>query len=180
MAKIDLNRVEMPRQSPQERAKNYKEVALGYSQEEALKEASRCLQCKKRNCTEGCPVGVNIPEFIKALHDDNMPEAVKALKAKNSLPGICGRVCPQESQCEAACTLAKQKAPVAIGRLERYVADWEFANQAKTEKTVIPTSTGKKVAVVGSGPASLTAARIWLNWDTRSLFLKPCMSPAAS
>ena len=120
MAKLDLNRNEMPRQDPKVRAKNFNEVALGYSQEEALKEANRCIQCKKRNCTAGCPVNVDIPEFIKALREGDMPEAVKALKGKNSLPGICGRVCPQESQCEAQCTLGKQGAAVAIGRLERY------------------------------------------------------------
>ena len=159
MAKLDLNRMEMPRQDPKVRAKNFKEVALGYSLEEAVKEAGRCIQCKKRNCTMGCPVEVNIPEFIKALREGNLPEAVKVLKAKNSLPGICGRVCPQESQCESTCTLQKQGAPVAIGRLERFVADWERANRDKLEGSVSsPPPTGKKVAVVGSGPAGLTAA----------------------
>lgn len=164
MAKLDLNRIEMPRQDPKERAKNFKEVALGYSPEEAKKEASRCIQCKKRNCTEGCPVGVDIPEFIKALREDNLPEAVRALKNKNSLPGICGRVCPQESQCESTCTLEKQKAPIAIGRLERFVADWERSNKDSlkntqtTDSIVVAPGSAKKVAVVGTGPASLTAA----------------------
>jgi glutamate synthase (NADPH) small chain len=159
MAKLDLNRMEMPRQDPKVRAKNFDEVALGYSQEEALKEANRCIQCKKRNCTAGCPVEVNIPEFIKALREGNMPEAVKQLKAKNSLPGICGRVCPQEAQCESVCTLGKQGAPVAIGRLERFVADWERNNKAQIKGTeTTPPPTGKKVAVVGTGPAGLTAA----------------------
>jgi glutamate synthase (NADPH) small chain len=159
MAKLDLNRIEMPRQEPKVRAKNFKEVATGYTPEQAKQEASRCIQCKKRNCTTGCPVGVDIPEFIKALREDNLPEAVKALKNKNSLPGICGRVCPQESQCESTCTLEKQKAPIAIGRLERYVADWERLNKAslKTASTTAP-STGKKVAIVGTGPAGLTTA----------------------
>jgi glutamate synthase (NADPH) small chain len=159
MAKLDLNRIEMPRQDPKERAKNFKEVATGYTPEQAKQEASRCIQCKKRNCTTGCPVGVDIPEFIKALREDNLPEAVKALKNKNSLPGICGRVCPQESQCESTCTLEKQKAPIAIGRLERYVADWERLNKAslKTAATAAQ-STGKKVAIVGTGPAGLTTA----------------------
>lgn len=159
MAKLDLNRVEMPRQNPQIRARNFEEVAIGYSQAESAKEASRCLQCKKRNCTVGCPVGVNIPEFVKALQEGNLPEAVAQLKAKNSLPGICGRVCPQESQCEASCTLAKQNAPVAIGRLERYVADWERLNFVQNSgQTVLPPPSGKKIAVVGTGPAGLTAA----------------------
>ncbi len=159
MARLDLNRIEMPRQDPKVRAGNFNEVAQGYSQEQAIKEASRCIQCKKRNCTEGCPVGVDIPEFIKALREGDMPGAVKALKNKNSLPGICGRVCPQESQCESTCTLNKQGAPVAIGRLERFVADWEIANKDKLNSTInLPPSTGKKVAIVGTGPAGLTAA----------------------
>ncbi len=159
MAKLDLNRLEMPRQDPAVRARNFKEVALGYSLEEAVKEANRCIQCKKRNCTAGCPVEVNIPEFIKALREGDMPDAVRILKEKNSLPGICGRVCPQESQCESTCTLGKQGAPVAIGRLERFVADWERTNKDKLETNVtLPPPTGKKVAVAGTGPASLTAA----------------------
>lgn len=159
MAKLDLNRIEMPRQDPQIRAKNFAEVALGYNLEEAIKEASRCIQCKKRNCTVGCPVEVYIPEFIKALREGNLPEAVKVLKSKNALPGICGRVCPQESQCEATCTLQKQGAPVAIGRLERFVADWEQANKDKLNDVVnLPPQTGKRIAIVGTGPAGLTAA----------------------
>jgi len=159
MAKLNLNRMEMPRQNPIERGKNFNEVALGYTREMAKEEASRCIQCAKRPCTEGCPVMVDIPEFIKAVTEDNMPEAVRALKGKNALPGICGRVCPQEVQCEAVCTLGKKGAPVAIGRLERYVADWERENIAPDKRKVeMAPATGKKVAVVGSGPASLTAA----------------------
>jgi glutamate synthase (NADPH/NADH) small chain len=159
MAKLNLNRMEMPRQDAIKRGKNFNEVALGYTREMAKEEASRCIQCAKRPCTEGCPVMVNIPEFIKAITEDNMPEAVKALKGKNALPGICGRVCPQEVQCEAVCTLGKKGAPIAIGRLERYVADWERQNIAPTERKIeLAPTTGKKVAVVGSGPASLTAA----------------------
>jgi glutamate synthase (NADPH/NADH) small chain len=158
VAELNLNRVEMPRQEPEVRAKNFEEVALGYTDELALEEARRCIQCPKRSCIEGCPVGVEIPAFIKALREGNMPEAVKALKNKNSLPGICGRVCPQETQCEQRCVLAKRGAPVAIGRLERYVADWERRQSSfarPLEK--LPTS-GKQVAVVGSGPAGLTCA----------------------
>jgi glutamate synthase (NADPH/NADH) small chain len=158
MAKLNLNRVEMPRQSPKERARNFNEVALGYSLEQAREEAGRCIQCPKRNCVEGCPVGVDIPDFIKAVREGDMPEAVRVLKSKNALPGICGRVCPQESQCESTCTLAKKDAPIAIGRLERFVADWERANMTKAEKPKLPKPSGKKVAVVGSGPAGLTAA----------------------
>ncbi len=160
MAKLDLNRVSMPRQDPKERAKNFNEVALGYSEEQAKYEANRCIQCPKRPCVNGCPVNVDIPEFIKAIREDDMPAAVRILKSKNALPGICGRVCPQESQCEEVCTLAKRGAPIAIGRLERYVADWERNNQPATEAQTpdIPKPTGKRVAVVGSGPAGLTAA----------------------
>ncbi len=157
MAKLDLNRVSMPKQTAEERVKNFNQVALGYTDGDALAEANRCIQCKKRNCVEGCPVGVDIPEFIAAIRDGNMPEAVRVLKSKNALPGICGRVCPQETQCEEVCSLGKKGAPIAIGRLERYVADWELKHQAGSKPEVAP-STGKKVAVVGSGPAGLTVA----------------------
>ena len=108
MAKLNLNRVSMPRQDPETRTKNFNEVALGYSLEQAQEEASRCIQCPKYSCIEGCPVEVDIPDFIKAISDGYMPEAVLILKSKNSLPGICGRVCPQETQCEATCALAKR------------------------------------------------------------------------
>jgi glutamate synthase (NADPH/NADH) small chain len=159
MAELNLNRVAMPRQDPKKRAKNFNEVALGYSLEQAQEEASRCIQCKKRNCVAGCPVEVDIPDFIQAIREGNMPEAVRILKSKNALPGICGRVCPQESQCEATCSLAKKEAPIAIGRLERFVADWERKNMpAKDSLPPRPKPTGRKVAVVGSGPAGLTAA----------------------
>ncbi|MFC1944225.1 dihydropyrimidine dehydrogenase, partial [Chloroflexota bacterium] len=115
--KLNLNRQPMPKQEPLVRAVNFNEVALGYTPEQALAEAVRCIQCKKRPCVTGCPVGVDIPEFIAALRDGDMRESVNILKGKNSLPGICGRVCPQETQCEEVCTLAKKGAPVAIGRL---------------------------------------------------------------
>jgi glutamate synthase (NADPH/NADH) small chain len=158
-SKLNLNRVEMPKQSPEVRKRNFQEVALGYTQELAEEEASRCLQCKKPKCVEGCPVGVDIPEFIRALRDGDMPKAVKALKRKNSLPGICGRVCPQEVQCESLCVLNKKgkDVQIAIGRLERYVADWELS-QAKRPKVEDAPASGKKVAVVGAGPAGLTCA----------------------
>jgi len=159
MPKLDLNRVEMPRQEPKVRAKNFNEVALGYSAEQAQAEANRCIQCPKRACVAGCPVEIDIPGFIQAIHDGNMPEAVRILKDKNALPGICGRVCPQETQCEVVCSLAKKGAPIAIGRLERYVADWEQANMesASSAPDLVPLK-GKKVAVIGSGPAGLVAA----------------------
>jgi glutamate synthase (NADPH/NADH) small chain len=157
-SKINLNRVEMPRQDPKVRAHNYKEVALGYTDEMVKEEASRCIQCPKRMCVSGCPVNVDIPEFIKAVREGDMPEAVKILKSKNALPAICGRVCPQETQCEAVCTLAKKNAPIAIGRIERYVADWDLGNKEKRSPTELPPPTGKKVAVIGSGPAGLVCA----------------------
>ena len=158
MPKLDLNRVSMPRQDAKIRAKNFNEVALGYSAEQALTEANRCIQCPKRSCVAGCPVNIDIPEFIQAVRDGNMPEAVKILKSKNALPGICGRVCPQETQCEVVCSLAKKGAPIAIGRLERYVADWERANMGLASSVSDPPSpTGKRVAVIGSGPAGLVA-----------------------
>ena len=159
MAKLDLNRVSMPRQDPRLRARNFNEVALGYSLEQAQAEAGRCILCPRHPCIDGCPVEIDIPGFIKAVGDGDMPEAVRILKDKNSLPGICGRVCPQETQCEATCVLAKKGAPIAIGRLERYVADWERANMESASSPVIqPAPTGKRVAVVGSGPAGLTAS----------------------
>jgi glutamate synthase (NADPH/NADH) small chain len=159
MPKINLNRVPMPRQDPEIRGKNFDEVALGYTAEQAQAEAIRCIQCPKHPCIDGCPVEIDISGFIKAIGDGDMLGAVRILKDKNSLPGICGRVCPQETQCEVVCTLAKKEAPLAIGRLERYVADWERANMKSASSPIVQSApTGKRVAVVGSGPASLTAA----------------------
>ena len=155
--KMNLNREEMPKQPAEVRRGNFKEVALGYPLETARREASRCIQCKKPLCVTGCPVEVPIPGFIKHIASGDMPQAVRVLKSKNCLPAICGRVCPQEEQCEAKCILEKKGAPVAIGRLERFAADWEAA-QGKMEMPEIPKSTGKKVVVVGSGPAGITVA----------------------
>ena len=158
-SKLNLNRVPIPKQAPEVRKRNFDEVALGYTQEEALEEASRCIACKKPGCKEGCPVNVSIPEFIGAITQGDMPEAVRILKGKNSLPGICGRVCPQEAQCEMTCNLAKKGGPIAIGRLERYVADWERAHPEVTEQQKGQISfNGKSVAIIGSGPAGLTCA----------------------
>jgi glutamate synthase (NADPH/NADH) small chain len=157
--KLDLNRIAMPRQDPKVRARNFNEVALGYTRKMALKEANRCIQCPKQPCISGCPVNIDIPEFIKAIRDNDMTEAVRILKSKNALPGICGRVCPQETQCEEVCTLDKKGAPIAIGRLERYVADWEREHSSELATSPnMPPPTGKKVAVIGSGPAGLTCA----------------------
>jgi glutamate synthase (NADPH/NADH) small chain len=157
--KLNLDRVPIPKQAPEVRKRNFDEVALGYTDEQALEEASRCIVCKKPGCKDGCPVNVEIPEFIKAIGAGDMPEAVRILKNKNSLPGICGRVCPQESQCEMTCNLAKKGGPIAIGRLERYVADWERAHPEIRERQKGQIGlNGKKVAVIGSGPAGLTSA----------------------
>jgi len=146
----------MPEQDPKERIKNFSEVPFGYSEETAIAEAKRCIQCKNRPCIKGCPVEVDIPEFIKELADGNIDKAVEVLKSKTALPAVCGRVCPYESQCEGECTLLKLGDPVGIGRLERYLADYERKNGIKKPKKAKPT--GKKVAVIGAGPAGLTCA----------------------
>jgi len=155
--KLDLQRQEMPKQPPHIRKRNFKEVALGYSAELASYEAKRCLQCKKPFCIEGCPVEINIPGFIKKIAAQDFSAAIRILKEKNCLPAICGRVCPQEEQCENKCVLNKKGAPVAIGRLERFAAEWEAA-QGHIEIPKIAEATGKKIAVVGSGPAGITVA----------------------
>ncbi|MCW4047365.1 MAG: NADPH-dependent glutamate synthase [Candidatus Bathyarchaeota archaeon] len=146
----------MPKQAPKERVKNFNEVALGYTEAQALEEASRCLQCAKPQCVSGCPVEVPIPEFIKCIREQKYGEAIAKIKEKNSLPAVCGRVCPQEEQCQEKCLVGKIGQPVSIGRLERFVADWERENGFQTPEKAKPT--GKKVAVIGAGPAGLTAA----------------------
>lgn len=146
----------MPVQDPRERIKNFNEVALGYDEETAVAEAKRCLQCKKEPCRQGCPVEVDIPAFIRMVAARDFEGAIKKIKEKNALPAVCGRVCPQENQCEKYCTLGKKHEPVAIGRLERFCADWELARGVFPQEVAPPT--GFKVAVVGSGPAGLTCA----------------------
>jgi glutamate synthase (NADPH) small chain len=153
---VRKTKYEMPEQTPKERIKNFNEVPYGYSKEVAVEEAKRCLQCKNRPCTKGCPVEIDIPDFIKLVAAGDFDKAVDALKNKTSLPAVCGRVCPYESQCEGECTLKKIGEPVAIGRLERFLADYERKKGMKAPKK--PKPTGKKVAVVGSGPAGLTCA----------------------
>lgn len=155
-AKVKKERTPMPEQPAEERRKNFNEVALGYTKEDALAEASRCLSCKEPKCVEGCPVNVDIPGFIKLVCEEDFAGAIKKIKGTNALPAICGRVCPQETQCEALCVLGKKGQPVAIGRLERFCADYERQQGVKVPE--IPEPTGKKVAVVGSGPSGLTAA----------------------
>jgi len=147
----------MPTQEAHVRARNFNEVALGFSLETAMLEASRCLKCKKPKCVLGCPVEVDIPKFVSALADGDLRAAAVALKADNNLPAICGRVCPQETQCEIQCVLGKKFEPVAIGRLERFVADWERTEGGLEMPKVQPPS-GKRVAVIGAGPAGLTCA----------------------
>jgi glutamate synthase (NADPH/NADH) small chain len=146
----------MPYQDPKVRCNNFEEVALGYAEETAVIEASRCIQCKNSPCVEGCPVGIDIPAFIKMISERDFAGAINKIKEKNYLPAICGRVCPQESQCESKCTVGKKNEPVAIGRLERFVADWEMAQGLDSTPEIQPNS--KKVAIVGSGPSGLTAA----------------------
>jgi glutamate synthase (NADPH/NADH) small chain len=154
--KIKKEAVEMPKQKPKERVKNFNEVALGYSEAQALEEASRCLQCVKPQCVGGCPVEVSIPEFIKCIREQKYAEGIAKIKEKNALPAVCGRVCPQEEQCQEKCVLGKVGQPVSVGRLERYLADWEREHGSQIPEK--PKPTGKKVAVVGAGPAGLTAA----------------------
>lgn len=147
----------MPEQPPKERRRNFNEVALGYSAEIAKAEAARCLQCKKPFCMQGCPVEVNIPAFIKHIKEDNFDAAIDEIKTKNSLPAVCGRVCPQEDQCEKFCVLAKKGQPVGIGRLERFAADYAMKRNRADQVGPVREQLGK-VAVVGAGPAGLTAA----------------------
>ncbi|MGB8658269.1 MAG: NADPH-dependent glutamate synthase [Candidatus Zixiibacteriota bacterium] len=155
--KLDLNRRGMPKQPPEVRRHNFSEVALGYPVETALEEAKRCLQCKKPKCISKCPVEIDIPGFIKRIEERDFISGIRILKDKNCLPAVCGRVCPQEEQCEEACVLQKKGGQIAIGRLERFLADWE-AQQSQLEIPEIPPSTGRKVAIVGGGPAGLTVA----------------------
>ncbi len=155
--KINPKRVHMAEQPAEERIKNFREVPLGYTEDEAAEEARRCLQCKKPACSTGCPVEIDIPAFISLVAEKKFAEAAKKIKETNSLPAVCGRVCPQEIQCESKCVVGKKGEPVAIGRLERFVADWE-RDKGKVEPPPRPRPKHKKVAVIGSGPAGLTVA----------------------
>ncbi len=146
----------MPKQKPEVRIHNFNEVALGYKEEQAVAEAERCLQCPKPKCVDGCPVEIEIPTFIKLIQERKFDEAVRELKRKNSLPAICGRVCPQELQCQKECVMGKAGDAVKIGRLERFLADYEMKKGVKSPPRQTPT--GNKVAVIGAGPAGLTAA----------------------
>ncbi len=156
MANMTLTKTPMPEQDPNVRNHNFQEVALGYTAEMAVEEAKRCLQCKKPKCVEGCPVNIHIPEFIAKVAEGDFQAAYEIVTSTNALPALSGRVCPQESQCESKCVRGVKGEPVAIGRLERFVADWYRENVNAMPKK--PASNGIKVAVVGSGPAGLTCA----------------------
>ncbi len=155
--KIKIPRVKMPEQDPDARRRNFDEVPLGLTEEMAKIEASRCLQCKKPLCVDGCPVSVKIPEFIKLISDGKFSDAAKTLWETNALPAVCGRVCPQEDQCEGKCIVGKKGDPVAIGYLEKFAADWE-RNNGSGDIPEVGEKTGKKVAVIGSGPSAITVA----------------------
>lgn len=146
----------MPAQDPQVRIKNFDEVNLGYTEEQILHEAERCMACKNPKCVDGCPVEIEINRFLEAVRNRDYREAIRIIKEKNSLPAICGRVCPQEIQCQAGCILSKKGNPIEIGRIERFLADWEREHGVEVPK--LPKPTGHRVAIVGSGPAGLTAA----------------------
>ncbi len=156
--RLAIPRVHMPERDPEVRNRNFEEVNLGLDYEQAVREAQRCIQCKHRPCVAGCPVGVSIPEFIAALAAEDLPAAAGILRGDNALPAVCGRVCPQESQCEAKCVCGVKGESVAIGYLERFVADWAMANAAELPREQVPPASGKRVAIVGCGPAGLTAA----------------------
>ena len=155
-ANMSITRNQMPTQDPRIRAHNFDEVALGYSEETAINEAMRCLNCKNMPCVDGCPVKIHIPEFISAIKEGDFEGAYQIITKSSSLPAVCGRVCPQETQCESKCVRGIKGESVGIGRLERFVADWHntFAKDAPEK----PESNGHKVAIVGSGPSGLTCA----------------------
>lgn len=156
MPNMSLKKNEMPVQDPNVRNKNFKEVALGYTEEQAVDEANRCLHCPKKPCQSGCPVSINIPEFIAKIKERDFEGAYQVIHQSSSLPAVCGRVCPQETQCESKCVRGIKGEPVAIGRLERFVADWHNAHA--TEAPAVPAPNGHKVAIIGAGPSGLTCA----------------------
>ncbi|OPF50866.1 glutamate synthase (NADPH), homotetrameric [Clostridium baratii] len=151
-----LKRIPVREQDPKERSKNFKEVCLGYNEDEAVREAKRCLNCKNPRCVEGCPVSIDIPGFVKEVSEGNFEEAAKVISKYSALPAVCGRVCPQESQCEGKCVLGIKGDALSIGKLERFTADWSMEHDVDLSEK--EPKNGKKVAVIGSGPAGLTCA----------------------
>lgn len=156
MPNMAKTKLPMPEQDPKVRARNFEEVSYGYTEEMAVEEAQRCLNCKNMPCVSGCPVNVQIPKFIHAIAEGKFPEAISIIKESSALPAVCGRVCPHESQCESKCVRGIKGEPVAIGRLERFAADWDMKNGK--HEAVKPESNGHKVAVIGAGPSGLTCA----------------------
>ena len=156
MPNMSLKKNEMPTQEPNVRNKNFSEVALGYTEEQAVDEANRCLNCKNKPCVGGCPVSIDIPEFIAKIREKDFEGAYRIISKSSSLPAVCGRVCPQETQCESKCVRGIKGEPVAIGRLERFVADWH--NKNVTDAPAVPAKNGHKCAVIGAGPSGLTCA----------------------
>ena len=156
MANMSLKKNEMPVQDPSVRRRNFEEVALGYTPEQAVDEANRCLNCKNKPCVGGCPVAIDIPAFIAKIKEQDFEGAYQIIHKSSSLPAVCGRVCPQETQCESKCVRGIKGEPVAIGRLERFVADWHMAHNK--EEVKVPEQNGHRVAVIGAGPAGLTCA----------------------
>jgi len=155
--RMQREQIPMPQQEPKERSHNFKEVPLGYTKEQAIYEAQRCLQCKNPKCMKGCPAEINIPQFIEKIVEEDFAGAYLEILKTDDLPAITGRVCPQEEQCQQVCILEKQKKPIAIGRLERFVADWARKNNIHGKLPNI-SKKEQKVAIVGSGPAGLTCA----------------------
>ena len=153
---MSLTKVAMPERDPKERSTNFEEVAMGYTEEMALEEAARCLSCKNMPCVSGCPVNVKIPEFIALVQEGKFIEAYEKIKETNSLPAICGRVCPQENQCEGKCVRGIKGQPVGIGRLERFCADYAMTHGYESKQEIV--KNGRKVAIIGSGPAGLSCA----------------------
>ena len=151
-----LKKTPVREQDPKVRATNFEEVCLGYNKEEAMEEASRCINCKNAQCVKGCPVAINIPGFIDKIKNDDIAGAYQVISESSALPAVCGRVCPQESQCEGKCIRGIKGEPISIGKLERFAADWARENGIKPEGA--KEKIGKKVAVIGSGPAGLTCA----------------------
>ncbi|MBQ3085453.1 MAG: NADPH-dependent glutamate synthase [Clostridia bacterium] len=156
MPNMSMKKMRMPELAPDVRNKNFEEVAMGYTPEQAVEEANRCLQCKPKPCVGGCPVQIDIPGFIKKIQEQDFEGAYQIVRKSSALPAVCGRVCPQESQCEGKCIRGIKGEPVAIGRLERFVADWHMAHAKESVEK--PAPNGKRVAVIGSGPAGLTCA----------------------